>query len=216
MIAVCEFCSSEYKTFTNWYKRAKHHTCSRKCSDELKKKLSTKNCKTCGKEYYKKYHQKNSKFCSIECSAKAVEKRVNIECQSCNKIYKVVESRQPTSKFCSKKCLTVYTGKLASKRIGELHHAYKGFKDEKRTNKSKLKTWSKLIARRDVVCQKCKSSENLQAHHIKPYNTFIDLRFDLNNGILLCRSCHAKEHENDKVSVKQLILKNYGKKELDK
>jgi hypothetical protein len=216
MIAVCEFCNNEYKTFANWYKRAKHHTCSRKCADELKKKLSTKNCQVCGKEYHKAYHQKDSKFCSIECSAKAVEKKVNLECQSCNKIYEVVESRQSTSKFCSTKCLRVYTGKLASERVGELNHAYKGFRDHKRTNKSKLKTWATLIARRDVVCQKCESSQDLQAHHIKPYREFEESRFDLDNGILLCKICHAKEHENDKVSVKHLILKNNVKKELDR
>lgn len=216
MIAICELCNGEYKTFENWYKRAKHHTCSRKCADELKKKLSVKKCNHCGKEYHKTYHQKSSKFCSSECSSKASEKRINLECQTCNKLYEVVESRKSTSKFCSSKCLKSYTGKLASLRKGELNHMYKGFSDEKRTNKSKLKTWRNLILKRDIVCQKCKSTEFLQAHHIKPYNAFPDLRFDLSNGILLCKFCHAKEHENDTVKVHRLILNNYGReKELD-
>jgi hypothetical protein len=71
MIAICEFCNNEYKTFKNWYNRAKHHTCSRKCASDLKKKLSTKECKTCGKSFYSKSHQSEKLYCSKKCFGKS-------------------------------------------------------------------------------------------------------------------------------------------------
>ena len=71
MIATCEFCNKEYKTFKNWYERAKHHTCSRECAGQLKKKLSSKDCKTCGKSFYSNSHQSEKLYCSKECFGKS-------------------------------------------------------------------------------------------------------------------------------------------------
>lgn len=57
--------------------------------------------------------------------------------------------------------------------------------------------WSLDVRRRDgFTCQKCgKGSPNtIHAHHIEAYNTAIDLRHDINNGIALCRECHMDFH----------------------
>jgi 5-methylcytosine-specific restriction endonuclease McrA len=215
MITHCDFCNKEYKTFPNWYKRNKHHTCSRNCANELKKKLSTKKCKYCNKEFYNKNHQKEKKYCSINCSQKSQDKKEILNCTICNKEYKVSKCRINISKFCSKKCLSKHTGYLASLRVGPLNKNYKGFDDIKRKNKSKLKSWANIIKNRDKTCKKCNSALDLQAHHIKPYNKYPELRFNLENGILLCKLCHAKEHEDDIKKVKHLILKINGKKKLD-
>jgi len=42
-------------------------------------------------------------------------------------------------------------------------------------------------------CTKCGSSEDLHAHHIIPWRQDQSKRFDIDNGITLCCSCHAKE-----------------------
>lgn len=55
--------------------------------------------------------------------------------------------------------------------------------------------WRDNVFKRDNnICQDCFMTEKLHAHHIKPWNEFPDLRFELSNGITLCNSCHAKRH----------------------
>jgi len=57
--------------------------------------------------------------------------------------------------------------------------------------------WRKLVFKRDdYMCQHCKQKGGkLNAHHIKSYKEFIELRLDVNNGITLCYRCHVKEHQ---------------------
>lgn len=44
-------------------------------------------------------------------------------------------------------------------------------------------------------CAKCDETENLDCHHIKPKSQFPDLRWCVDNGILLCKEHHAIAHE---------------------
>lgn len=43
-------------------------------------------------------------------------------------------------------------------------------------------------------CVRCGSYDNVHAHHIKPWKDFPELRFDNNNGEVLCVRCHIEEH----------------------
>ena len=52
--------------------------------------------------------------------------------------------------------------------------------------------WKQAIRQRDKVCIVCGSSERLQAHHIKSFTRYPELRFDITNGQLLCWNCHRK------------------------
>ena len=54
--------------------------------------------------------------------------------------------------------------------------------------------WRKDVIRRDGVCQVCGSRQNRHAHHIKHATYFPLLRFDVGNGICLCRTCHKSLH----------------------
>lgn len=56
----------------------------------------------------------------------------------------------------------------------------------------KYKVWQKSVFRKDhFTCQKCKKhGSRLEAHHIKPFAKYSELRFDINNGITLCKECH--------------------------
>ena len=39
---------------------------------------------------------------------------------------------------------------------------------------------------------------NANAHHIKHFATHINLRYDLDNGITLCPSCHKEVHQKER------------------
>jgi 5-methylcytosine-specific restriction endonuclease McrA len=63
------------------------------------------------------------------------------------------------------------------------------------------KEWRLKVYKRDnFKCQmpNCKHKTRLQAHHIQKWSSASALRYDVNNGITLCRSCHDsikdKEH----------------------
>lgn len=56
--------------------------------------------------------------------------------------------------------------------------------------------WMTAVKKRDgYKCQHCGKGKEayLIAHHIKPYNEFVESRYDVDNGITLCMSCHMKE-----------------------
>jgi transposase/5-methylcytosine-specific restriction endonuclease McrA len=94
------------------------------------------------------------------------------------------------------------TGKLS----GEKCHLWKGGITE-RNYKERIaltgeeKKWRKKVYNRDdYSCQICHdrsqkgSPIELNAHHIKSWKDYPESRFDINNGITLCKSCHLWIH----------------------
>lgn len=65
----------------------------------------------------------------------------------------------------------------------------------KKRNSHKYRMWRKSVIDRDGICAKCGSNHNLEAHHIKPFAKFPECRFDLENGVTLCKPCHIEEHK---------------------
>lgn len=61
---------------------------------------------------------------------------------------------------------------------------------------SEYKAWRKAVYERDTyTCQKCgEKGGRLNAHHIKPYAFYMELRYSVPNGITLCEKCHRDEH----------------------
>lgn len=51
-------------------------------------------------------------------------------------------------------------------------------------------------------CAKCgATSGQLNAHHIKNIYDFPELRLDVDNGIILCNTCHAEEHKKENLKI---------------
>lgn len=63
-------------------------------------------------------------------------------------------------------------------------------------NSTLHKNWAKAVHEKcGWTCQICGyKGKNIVAHHIKPWSHDFDLRFDVSNGITLCRSCHCRRH----------------------
>jgi hypothetical protein len=60
--------------------------------------------------------------------------------------------------------------------------------------------WRKRVMKRDgYQCQKCGSQTQLCAHHILYWSDSPATRIKVDNGITLCASCHAAEHEGERV-----------------
>ena len=60
----------------------------------------------------------------------------------------------------------------------------------------KYNAWSASVKERDgYKCQHCGIEDRikLQSHHIIPWEDDIELRFEISNGLTLCRVCHTKE-----------------------
>lgn len=52
----------------------------------------------------------------------------------------------------------------------------------------------KLLEKAKNKCEDCGSEKRLHAHHIKCFYKFPELAFDVDNGKILCQSCHSKLH----------------------
>ena len=84
--------------------------------------------------------------------------------------------------------------------------------DEYRRNKRRdagYQSWRKLVVERDAyTCQRCGAQEHLVTHHIENYRDNPDKRVLLENGIVLCNTCHAEFHS-------QFGIRHNTRKQLD-
>jgi 5-methylcytosine-specific restriction endonuclease McrA len=66
---------------------------------------------------------------------------------------------------------------------------------------AEYREWRNAVLRRDnYTCIFCKSKFSIEAHHIYSFAGFPELRFDMTNGLSLCRKCHQ-------------LTPNYGSKQ---
>jgi len=85
----------------------------------------------------------------------------------------------------------------AKLRVGPKSSNWKGGVtplNKKIRNSKDYQIWRKQVFQRDnYTCQICgKRGGYLEAHHIKPFRDYPELRFDINNGITYCIYCHSK------------------------
>lgn len=83
---------------------------------------------------------------------------------------------------------------------GENHHGYKhGMSDEDRRNRNLSRIyhneWKKsLLKLYNFKCDICGSSNKMAAHHKNGYNWDIDNRYNVENGVILCKDHHDGFH----------------------
>jgi len=93
------------------------------------------------------------------------------------------------------------------------HIGYKGGYIDGRTPEMELlrhsleyTIWRNEVYKRDnwtcrICGKKCKAKDII-AHHLQLFSEFPELRFVVDNGITLCRSCHLKLHKQLKNNIK--------------
>jgi len=95
---------------------------------------------------------------------------------------------------------------------GDKHPNWKGGATKKNEMVRKCleyRLWRNAVYQRDnYTCQECNISigGNLEAHHIKSFAVFPELRFAIDNGIILCKECHKKTDNYAGKGLKRKVL----------
>lgn len=164
-------------------------------------------CLQCGaKETVRPSWAKSKKFCSRACKGKWRTENQSGEdspnwtggvrekrCQFCEELFTCAPTRAISvfekQKFCSKKCADAggfrYTGNTNTK-----------WKDGPvvRSGSSQQRFRNLVLTRDGNICRHCGATENLQAHHIQSIKDRPELRWEVDNGLTLCGSCHSNLH----------------------
>lgn len=205
----CEVCNKIFFKSINTSKKnwEIRRFCSKKCWATPKGKWFS--CEICGKKFYR--YPVNIKAgiikrCSVECYANARKGKPNpthrfyghnvvYKCEGCGKETKTKLAVYNKAKhhFCSPECSNMFNGELHSK---ENHWNWKGGitkpNHRARTNTA-YRHWQKAVFERDgFTCQNCGSKEKLEAHHILGFKEYEQKRYEIENGLTLCKSCHVK------------------------
>lgn len=178
------------------------------------------NCLECGTEFnVVPARLKTAKYCSVKCRSLHIGRQTRGEmnpnwrggreksCEACGKSF-WVRPAVDGQKFCSKPC----ADKFGFRFSGSAHPNYR--EDARRKNRGgQHHKWvNAVISRDNAKCRHCGATNvELHAHHIKSYKDHPELRFDVENGIALCYSCHWAVHtaqnENSVNSVEALPVK---------
>jgi hypothetical protein len=99
--------------------------------------------------------------------------------------------------------------RIRKSQLGDKNNNWKGgvtLEEQNLRMSSKYNDWRNVVFKRDNFnCMECKTrGRKLEAHHIKSFADFPELRFDINNGITLCHNCHIKTKGKE-----QLVKEKY-------
>ena len=141
-------------------------------------------CPNCGKIF--KAQGTKQQYCCRECANTSPERREKI-------------SKTRTAWLATNDGKTTYEQAM-NKRNAKPYYQRKDKPEARQRNldgqRAEYKKWRIAVIKRDnYTCQKCgKRGGILQAHHVKPYKDFPELRHSVDNGITLCLQCHSDEH----------------------
>ena len=156
-------------------------------------------CSTCGREIYLRASLiRERNYCSYECLG--ASKKVTIPKKTCPRCGKEFERGNTEAgnfrkkKYCSEKCAQL--ANPPPNLYGEDNPRWKGPDARRRNRHGPKKKWRNAVINRDKGrCQRCGTEQGvLVAHHIKPWETYPELRFEVSNGLTLCQRCHFVEH----------------------
>ena len=158
-------------------------------------------CTICWKEYMMVlWRSKTSKYCSKECWSKRNPK-IQKDCIYCWKEFWSYISSNKT--YCSDKCKWLHLREL-KKWENSPFWKWGITKQNKldRTRAIYLEWRQKIFERDNYTCKDCWIRSGnwkkvyLQAHHKKWFADYPENRYDVDNGINLCKDCHLLRHHH--------------------
>lgn len=215
----CDYCGAIYETTVQIYKRIHKRSiidtdackscCEAKAKDSLIAKYGTNNIhKIDGVDEKIKNTNLGRYGCENPFSNENVKNKIiktNIEKYGVPYTMQNNDVKEKAKKTCLEKYGYVNYGSLYSKtHTKELAPNWKGGHTKcGRPDRSKIeyRDWRKSVFSRDnYTCQHCGARNGngkeitLEAHHLNGYKNFPDERFDIDNGITLCKECHKLFH----------------------
>lgn len=167
-----------------------------------------RNCDNCGVEY----RGMGSNFCSRKCSA-----NLTLFKEDDGTVSIGLKKRSTGHNYSD----AISKGKLGKPNInlqGSKHHNWRGGvsqinKTERRNImlRAEYKEWRRRVYERDgfecVVC----GSKQIEAHHIYRWSKYPELRYEINNGVSVCKAHHPRKLEEE-LSMVELFKKLIDKK----
>ncbi|MDU3600336.1 MAG: hypothetical protein E7F71_13245 [Clostridium perfringens] len=202
----CEYCGKQHHCFKSAYDKRKHHFCSQKC----KWKWQSENLIG---ENHPKY---NRKFVKCEICKKEIEvpnyrlnKQDHFYCsQRCHNIgHGMFYSKENHPLYGTRiseetkiKISKANTGKFIgskSPRWNPELTAEEREKNASRHSEAKYRKWFKAVFEKDnYTCVCCsKKGGEIVSHHLNGWNWCKEQRYDVKNGVTLCKECHVNFHK---------------------
>ena len=145
----------------------------------------SKKCLNCNKEFYVFPCLKKKLFCSAKCFYTSSFHKNNLS--------KVLKGR-----ISPNKGIPMSEGQKKKNSIALIKHYDLVGRKEKRPKHLywQYDHWTKKVFERDYyTCQKCGNKKTeLNAHHIKSFAKYPEIRYEVSNGITLCEDCHKEIH----------------------
>lgn len=179
------------------------------CAIRKPRRGKIKVCPICGEKFY--ICPSSVKiYCSVECQNEGQRKGKPLVCKVCGKEYyrSPAQIRLRGSSCCSNKCkgeaVTIF-------HSGENSFNWQGgvsTENHRQRASKQWRIWREAVFSRDNwTCQRCGARSGngsrvaLHPHHIKPFAKYPDLRFEVSNGITLCKECHKEVHHENKAGL---------------
>lgn len=146
-----------------------------------------------------------------ELAARRVIERIFEEAQQEGDFIRPVDEKSEIRQKALQMFLKHLDGKLANLQHGE--HLMVNFRVDiireggkvrggsgSQRNMPEYIEWRSSVFQRDgYKCQSCGVGGSVEAHHIKGWSKYPESRFDIDNGVTLCPTCHAAQHPHLKL-----------------
>lgn len=187
----CVVCGQGFLAWPAVVRAGKARFCSHSCyAQSLRgsrpgQPTIARTCEMCGIRFWTHevhVQRGQARFCSLTCFGASRRIGQEVNCAACGKPFYVParHTKRGKYRYCSNACRGVGQRDLSGTlRNGWLYDV-----------------WREAVLHRDKQkCQRCGATTQLCAHHVQTWDDAPALRFEVANGLTLCRACHVREHE---------------------